>query len=184
MDKQIVIDGLKFERGEDEGGLHYEYTDLDTGITWTVFRPQCPDFCTPFWTCTVTQGKRIQSLTMFASCTDGTAGVGPLYYDVPHGTEDPPMQLLAGVTDMIHQGVDPFGPGTEPQSTAPQTLCPVESGAQVIWSRRAWKVTGREWRGRWLLTLTWPRNGGQVYDVPAHQVALVQQSVEQQLRLM
>ena len=97
MEKLITVQGLEFERGEDEGEVYYEHTDPRTGITWTVLRPRCPDYCTPYWTCTVTQGERVRSLTGCVEHLDGTADVGPLCHDVPHGDEDPPTQLLEAV---------------------------------------------------------------------------------------
>lgn len=181
MAKTITVQGLTFERNVAVGrfcddGVYYEYADPDTGIKWTVFRPPCPEYCTPYWTChvelmTYQRGILPKAMTSCTELGDGKVMIGPLYHDVPHGDEDPPMQLLEAVADMIHQGIDPFGEGTQPWR-APQIPCPVEIGTEVYWQGRVWKVEGREWRGRWLLTLVWPRNGGIVYDVPAHQVGV------------
>ena len=186
MAETITVQGLTFERDEDvlsADGLCYEYTDPHTGITWTVLRPPCPDYCTPYWTCHVTNGVRVRSLTTCVEHHNGTVDIGPLYHDVPHATEDAPMQLLSAVADMIHQHVDPFGPGTAPW-TDPQVPCPVEFDAKVAWNRKTWKVIDREWRGRWLLRLVWPVSGGIVCDVPVHQVETVAESTGEQLRLM
>jgi hypothetical protein len=180
---KITIQSLTFRRQERDGTLSYTLDDPDTGITWQILRPACPDYCTPYWTCTVIQGTRIRSLTMFVGRADGTADIGPLYHDVPHGIKDPPMQLLGGVADMVHQRVDPFGPRTAPW-TNPQLPCPFELGKIVRWKGVVYEITGREWRGRWLLTLVWLRNGGIVRDVPAHQVAPVAQPVSRQLPLL
>jgi hypothetical protein len=46
----------------------------------------------------------------------------------------------------------------------------VELDAKVAWNGKIWQATDLAWRGRWLLTLLWPRNGGLVRDVPAQQV--------------
>jgi hypothetical protein len=188
MADTITLQGLMFERdvavgGARGDGVYYEHADPGTGITWTAFRPACPEYCTPYWTCHVTQGARIRSLTACVAHPNGTVDVGPLCHDVPHGDEDPPMQLLSAVADMIHQGIDPFGPGTTPW-TDPQVPCLVDLDAPVAWNRRTWRVAGREWRGRWLLRLVWPVSGGIVRDVPVHQVAPVTGSAGEQLRLM
>jgi hypothetical protein len=110
--------------------------------------------------------------------------VDPLHHDVPHGSEDPPVRLLDGVADMIHQCVDPFGPGTEPWCAEPQIPCPVELDDEVAWNGKTWQVTDLEWRGRWLLTLLWPRNGGLVRDVPAQQVQPAVETAGRQPRLL
>lgn len=191
---EITVEGLKFERDEAVGrfcddGLYYEYTDPGTGIRWTVFRPPRPDYCTPYWTCyvermTYQRGTLPRTMTSCTELGDGKTTVDPLCHDVPHGTEDPPMRLLTGVAGMIHQFVDPFGLGTQPWCADPQIPCAVALDTEVTWNRKTWKVTGREWRGRWLLTLLWPVNDGLVRDVPAHQVEPVTTLAGQQLHLI
>ena len=181
---EITVEGLKFERGENEGGLYYGHTDPDTGIKWMVLRPACPEYCTPYWTCIVERGASLKTVTTCTELGDGKTTVDPLHHDVDHATTDPPDRLLTGVAGMIHQSVDPFGPGTQPWCADPQIPCPLELDAEVVWNRKTWKVTGREWRGRWLLTLLWPVNDGLVRDVPAHQVEPVTTLAGEQLRLL
>ena len=180
---KITIQSLTFRRQERGGTLSYTLDDPDTGITWQILRPACPDFCTPYWTCTVIQRTRIRSLTMFVGHADGTADVGPLYHDVPHGNEDPPTQLLGGVADMVHQRVDPFGPGTAPWID-PQVPCPFELDQIVRWKGVVYEITGREWRGRWLLTLMHSGYEAIVRDLPAHLVETVAECAGQQLPLL
>ena len=67
MDRQITIQGLEFDRGQNEGGLYYEYGDPNTGIKWMVLRPACPEYCTPYWTGIVERGTSLRTLT---SCTE------------------------------------------------------------------------------------------------------------------
>jgi len=193
MAKTITVQGLTFERDEAVGrfcddGLYYEHTDANTGIKWTIFRPPCPDYCTPYWTCyvervTYRRGTLLRTMTSCTELGDSKVMVDPLCHDVPHGTEDPPMQLLGAVADMIRQRVDPFGPGTTPW-TDPQIACSFELDQVVRWKGIVYEITDREWRGRWLLTLKHSGYGGIVRGLPAHLVEPVTECAGQQLKLI
>ena len=113
--KDVTIGDVCFTHFATSGG-HLEYTYIDDGVGWTVFRviPRpagrvTPD-AKPWWVAEVHQDDSVRGLNSMVVREDHSEDKDVLYDETDDGETDPPMRLLAGMARLIIEGYDPFAP--------------------------------------------------------------------------
>jgi hypothetical protein len=106
----LTINGIHFEYG-DNGEQRYYDCVLPNGDYVVIVQPYHRRIAprTLWWAAHIWRGDRVCGLADSTEDYDGEFIVcDPLWNQVDPGTENPPMQLLTAIANLLTSGVDPF----------------------------------------------------------------------------
>ncbi len=105
----ITTAGVTFQKADNGPQIFYDY-EAD-GLYWVALQPKLvpnSPFKTPWWAAHVWRGKSICNLNLCWRHPDGSAIKDPLYDITDSGYDDPPIELLTAMAELISNGIDPW----------------------------------------------------------------------------